>query len=120
MNKLIISIITIMMIIPLSGHNRVYNHSHAHQHNHKHHRHWTKLLDIHLHYKSGYKSSRYWKQKYHNVREDFRILNNDYKNLYNDYQSLLNQYNSLRVRNTQMQLHMQITPDTPLQSIFNE
>ena len=79
-----------------SHNNHGHHHNHNH-HNHGHHNHnaWKALLGIHLVYDvfhhHNHKSSRYWKNKYMDVRSDLKLLWEDFEMLQLDYDYLLDE-----------------------------
>ena len=73
-----------------NSHNHHHNHSHGH-----HHQHWSNLITLHLAHQvfhhHNHKSSRYWKDKYMNVRTDLKLLWEDYNELERKYYDLLDE-----------------------------
>ena len=104
---LVIAVVGVSLMFGHGNHKHSHGHgfkhrhqhsSHNHHHNHSHgghHQHWSNLIALHLAHDMihhhNHKSSKYWKDKYMDVRTDLKLLWEDYNELERKYYDLLDE-----------------------------
>jgi len=95
MKNIIISILTMIIIMSFGyGHDKGYRHNYHHCQSYKNP--WKVKLQSHQHHDhNSWMKSKYWKGKYLNVMDDYKLLCVDYENLLKDYEMLEQDYEKM-------------------------